>query len=155
MNSRQQGFLDVPPQLLSGHDDHQLCRQLYKTASRVTLERQEVCRLERDAFENTDWSSFIGEKYISFFQSLRHTHLLISQFAPFPEHVWVFTRKAHKFALKESHIEARRVIVDKLEEKHLHGEPVLVFQMGLWDLWWKGAHGAYISDNHSKTQLNG
>lgn len=45
MDSRQQGFLNVPPELFSCHNDHQLCGELNQTASRVTLGQQEVFSL--------------------------------------------------------------------------------------------------------------
>lgn len=60
-------------------------------------------------------------------------HLLISQSAPFAKHVGVVARITHKFALEEGHVEARGVVVDKLEKEHLHGQLVLILQVGLRD----------------------
>lgn len=45
LDSRQQGLLNVPPQLFSCHNNHQLRGQLNQTASRVTLGQQEVFSL--------------------------------------------------------------------------------------------------------------
>ena len=39
----------------------------------------------------------------------------------------------HELPLEEGHVEAGGVVVDELEQKHLHGQPVLVLQVGLWD----------------------
>ncbi len=39
----------------------------------------------------------------------------------------------HKFAFEEGHIEAGGIVVDKLEQEHLHGQPVLILEVGLWD----------------------
>lgn len=58
-------------------------------------------------------------------------YLLVSQRAA--EHVHVFPRIAHELSLEEGHVEARGIIVDKLEEEHLHGQLVLVLQVSLWD----------------------
>lgn len=58
-------------------------------------------------------------------------YLFISQFAPLAKHVSIITRVADKFALKESHVEAGGVVVDELEQEHLHRQFVLILQVGL------------------------
>ena len=60
----------------------------------------------------------------------KKAHLLVPQFA---EHVRVVTGMTHKFAFEEGHVEAGGVVVDKLEQEHLHGQPVFILQVGLWD----------------------
>lgn len=60
-------------------------------------------------------------------------YLFIPQVAPFAKHISIISRIANKLALKESHIEAGGVIVDKLEEEHLHSQFVLILQVGLWN----------------------
>lgn len=52
---------------------------------------------------------------------------------PVVEHVRIIPRVTHKFSFEECHIETRRVVVDKLKEEHLHGEPVLILKVGSWD----------------------
>lgn len=47
---RHGGFLGVPHQLFSDHDDQQLCGQLNQTAAGVTLGHQEVFKSQ-----NTLW----------------------------------------------------------------------------------------------------
>ncbi len=66
---------------------------------------------------------------------IRQSHLFISQLAPLSKHIRVVSRITHKLPFKEGHIETWRVVVHKLEHKHLHGQLVLILQMGLGDLW--------------------
>lgn len=47
-------------------------------------------------------------------------YLFISQPTPFAEHVGIFARVTHKFALEKGDVEAGGIVVDKLEEEHLH-----------------------------------
>lgn len=61
-------------------------------------------------------------------------HLLVPQAAPFTKHVCVITRVTHEFAFEEGHVEAGGVVVDKLEQEHLHRQLVLVLQVGFGDL---------------------
>lgn len=75
------------------------------------------------------------------------SHLLISQFTPLPKHVGVVAWVTHKLAFKEGNIEAGGVVVDKLEHEHLHGQLVLIFQMGLGDLCRQGQR-FMLKDNH-------
>lgn len=66
-------------------------------------------------------------------QSRSIWYLFIPQFARAAKHVGVISRIADKLALKERHVEAGRVIVDKLEKEHLHCQFVLILQVGLWN----------------------
>lgn len=47
-------------------------------------------------------------------------YLFVSQPTPFAEHVGIVARITHEFALEKGDVEARRIVVDKLEEEHLH-----------------------------------
>ncbi len=47
----------------------------------------------------------------------RDVYLFIS---PLAEHVGIVSGVAHKFALEKGDVEARGIVVDKLEEEHLH-----------------------------------
>lgn len=60
-------------------------------------------------------------------------YLFIPQFAPLAKHISIISGIADKLSLKKGHVEARRVVVDKLEEEHLHCQFVLILQVGLWD----------------------
>ncbi|KAF3854927.1 hypothetical protein F7725_022982, partial [Dissostichus mawsoni] len=62
------------------------------------------------------------------------------------KHIGIISRIADKFALKESHVEAGGIVVDKLEEEHLHRQFVLILQMGLGNFCHN--HNGYI-----KTQI--
>lgn len=73
-------------------------------------------------------------------------YLFIPQFAPLAKHVNVVARIADKLALKEGHIEAGGVVVDKLEEEHLHCQLVLILQVGLGDF--------YKTKKQLKRQIN-
>lgn len=64
-------------------------------------------------------------------QYLDDWYLFVPQSAPLAKHVGIIPRIADKLALKESHIEAGGVVVDKLEEEHLHRQLVLILQVGL------------------------
>lgn len=66
--------------------------------------------------------------------ALTGTHLLVPQPAPFAKHVLVLAGKTDKFSLKESNVEAGGVVVDKLEQEHLHGQPVLILMVGFGNL---------------------
>lgn len=59
-------------------------------------------------------------------------HLLVPQLAP-TKHVGVVSGVAHELPLEEGHVEAGRVVVDELEEEHLHRQLVLVLQVRLGD----------------------
>ncbi len=56
-------------------------------------------------------------------------YLFIPQVAP--KHISILSRIADKLALKESHVEAGGIVVDELEEEHLHRQFVLILQVGL------------------------
>lgn len=60
-------------------------------------------------------------------------YLFIPQPAPLTEHVCVFARVAHKLSFKEGHVEAGRIVVNKLEEEHLDGQFVFILKMCFWD----------------------
>lgn len=62
---------------------------------------------------------------------LYNWYLFIPQFAPLAKHISIISRIADKLALKEGHVEAGGVVVDKLEEEHLHRQLVLILQVGL------------------------
>lgn len=172
MDSRQQCFLNVSPELFSCHNNHQLCGQLNQTTSRVTLGQQKVfslyntllfdalsvgstrlwsCpQLQRNVRSKVQTCPFrrgrlLKEIHLSSVHTVtfmnivfgvsvqeraRKTHLLIPQFA---KHVWVVTRITHKFSFEEGHVKAGRVVIDKLEQEHLHGQPVLILEVGFWD----------------------
>lgn len=61
-------------------------------------------------------------------------YLFISQPTPFAEHVGIFARVTHKFALEKGDVEAGGIVVDKLEEEHLHCQLVLILHMGFRNL---------------------
>lgn len=67
------------------------------------------------------------------FTTKSQSYLFISQFAPFAKHVGIISGVANKLALKESHVEAGGVVVDELEEEHLHRQFVLVLQVSFGD----------------------
>lgn len=56
-------------------------------------------------------------------------YLFIPQPARLTEHICVISRKAHKLSFKEGHIEAGGIVVNKLEEEHLDGQFVFIFEM--------------------------
>lgn len=62
------------------------------------------------------------------------THLLVPQTAAFAKHVHIVAGKTDKLALKEGNVEAGGIVVDKLEQEHLHGQPVLILRVGFGDL---------------------
>lgn len=47
-------------------------------------------------------------------------YLFISQPTPLAEHVGIVARVTHKFALEKGDVKTRGIVVDKLEEEHLH-----------------------------------
>lgn len=150
-DSRQQCFLNVPPQLFSSHDDHQLCAQLNQTASGVTLGQQEVFAFISHTFVwwISCWNQSIYEAAIMcwckedlcpvhFDVGLKQVnqkkpHLFIPQIGPFAKHVGIVTRIIHKFAFKEGYVETWGIVVDELEHEHLRGQPVLILQVGFGD----------------------
>lgn len=62
-------------------------------------------------------------------------HLFISQATPLSEHITVIPWITHKLPFKKGHIETGRVVVHKLEHKHLRSQFVLILQMGLGNFW--------------------
>jgi len=62
---------------------------------------------------------------------MKKSYLFIS---PAIKHVRVCTRVTNKLSFKEGHIEAGWVVVDKLEQKHFHSEPVLILHVSSGNL---------------------
>lgn len=80
------------------------------------------------------------------------TYFLIPQLA---KHVGVFAWVSHKLALEEGHVEAGGVVVYKLEEEHLHRQPVLILQVGLWNFCGIKSQHIFSSNDNTIVHLVG
>lgn len=132
--SRDQSLLDVAPNLFTSHHYHQLGGQLNQTATRVTLNSDRL-REEKDGKDDLRFELRLNfQRYpYSILCSFQIWYLFIPQLAPLAKHISIIPRIADKLALEESHVEAGGVVVDELEEEHLHRQFVLILQVCLWD----------------------
>lgn len=66
-------------------------------------------------------------------------------------------RIADKFALEECDVEAGGVVVDKLEQEHLHGQAVLIISLGPWEFEVGDHDGHFLVDrveDHDDDEAN-